>query len=75
MKHVIEHFDIQSRKIGNFEKFFRYAIVGHDREELTEKRSQRCISFLQCHWLSTFKFQRFSTKQGNYFLVMRVLMT
>lgn len=57
MKHVIEHFDIQSRKIGNFEKFFRYAIVGHDREELTEKEAKDVLAFYSVigYLLSNFK--------------------
>ena len=57
MKHVIEHFDIQKRKKGNFEKFFRYAIVGHDREELTEKEAKDVLAFYSVigYLLSNFK--------------------
>lgn len=57
MKHVIEHFDIQKRKMGNFEKFFRCAIVGHDREELTEKEAKDVLAFYSVigYLLSNFK--------------------
>ncbi len=45
MKHEIKPFDIRNREIGNFEKFVRYAIVGHNKKELTEKEANDLKAF------------------------------
>lgn len=57
MKHILKIFDVKNRVIGNFEKFFRYAIVGHDREELTEKEAKDVLAFYSVigYLLSNFK--------------------
>lgn len=57
MKHILKVFDVKNRVIGNFEKFFRYAIVGHDREELTEKEAKDVLAFYSVigYLLSNFK--------------------
>lgn len=57
MKHNLKLFDVRNRVIGNFEKFFRCAIVGHDREELTEKEAKDVLAFYSVigYLLSNFK--------------------
>ena len=57
MKHEIKPFDISDREIGNFENFVRYAIVGHDKCELTEKEANNVTAFYSAigYLLSSYK--------------------
>ena len=45
MKHEFKPFDISKREMGNFEKFIRYAIAGHDKNELTIKEQNNSTAF------------------------------
>ena len=45
MKHEIKPFDVNNRERGNFEKFIRYAITGHDKNELSEKEGNDVTAF------------------------------
>ena len=45
MKHEIKPFDVENREIGNFEKFIRCAIAGHDKNAITPKQANDVTAF------------------------------
>ena len=45
MKHEIKPFDVENREIGDFEKFIRCAIAGHDKNAITPKQANDVTAF------------------------------